>query len=157
MPKLCRTRAGLAELRESYRTLEPCGHPKNFLIGDEHGHFTCTVCKLAEHRKHVQRFLQQMYATMIDPVEDATGTIADTCKLPLEAATRDRQQLSELADLRRDRDSLRIRCEIALAQLDAPPFPPSPARILTARCELRAALAAHKEPAPADKQKEDRE
>jgi len=34
-----------AELEASYRDKQPCGHPKNFLVGDEWGHFTCTVCE----------------------------------------------------------------------------------------------------------------
>lgn len=42
------------QCRESYRTLEPCGHPKNFLIGDEYGHFTCTVCAV-QHVGHEAR------------------------------------------------------------------------------------------------------
>lgn len=41
----------IAELSESYRTLEPCGHAKNFQIGDEHGNFTCTVCRIAELKR----------------------------------------------------------------------------------------------------------
>ena len=50
----------LDQLRESSRTPGKCGHMENFLIGDEYGHFTCTVCsiqklevQLAEARKYI--------------------------------------------------------------------------------------------------------
>lgn len=49
-----------------------------------------------DHVKHVQEFLQQMFAIMIDPVEDATGTVADTCRLLLNAARRDRETINHL-------------------------------------------------------------
>lgn len=42
------TQRDLEQARSSYRELEPCGHPKNFLIGDEYGHFICTVCRHQE-------------------------------------------------------------------------------------------------------------
>ncbi len=38
-------RARCEQLTEDFRTPEPCGHMKNFAIGDEHGHFSCTVCR----------------------------------------------------------------------------------------------------------------
>lgn len=60
------------QLRTSYRELEPCGHAKNFLIGDEHGHFTCTVCQIAG--------LRAANALLIDPVnKDAKDR--DACEL----------------------------------------------------------------------------
>jgi uncharacterized protein (DUF433 family) len=49
-----------------------------------------------DHLKHVQAFLQEMYAIMIDPVEDATGNIADTCRLLINAARRDRDTINHL-------------------------------------------------------------
>lgn len=39
--------AGKRDAEQLFRELEPCGHPKNFLIGDEHGNFSCTVCEIA--------------------------------------------------------------------------------------------------------------
>lgn len=44
-----------------------------------------------EHTQHVQKFLQEMYAIMVDPVDDATGTVVETCQTLLNAARRDRQ------------------------------------------------------------------
>lgn len=38
-------RAEVEQLRESFREKEPCGHSKNFLIGDDWGHFSCVVCE----------------------------------------------------------------------------------------------------------------
>lgn len=51
MDEADKARVEIARLREDFRTLEPCGHAKNFLIGDERGHFTCTVCRIAELEK----------------------------------------------------------------------------------------------------------
>jgi hypothetical protein len=45
----------IADISESYRTFEPCGHAKNFQIGDEHGNFTCTVCRIAELKLCAER------------------------------------------------------------------------------------------------------
>ncbi len=42
---VCARCAHCEQLTEAFRTPEPCGHMKNFLIGDEHGHFSCTVCR----------------------------------------------------------------------------------------------------------------
>lgn len=55
-----------------------------------------------KHLEHVQKFLQEMYAVMIDPVEDATGTVADTCRLLLNAARRDRETINHLMTAPRD-------------------------------------------------------
>jgi hypothetical protein len=35
----------ITELREASITVMPCGHYKNFLMGDEYGNFTCQVCR----------------------------------------------------------------------------------------------------------------
>ncbi len=48
--RLSEENESLRQANESYRTPEPCGHMKNFLIGDEHGHFTCLVCHNAALR-----------------------------------------------------------------------------------------------------------
>ncbi len=56
-------RAQLEQLTADFRTLEPCGHPKNFAIGDEHGHFSCVVCrceKLELDREHAIDFLKMI-------------------------------------------------------------------------------------------------
>jgi hypothetical protein len=31
---------------QGYQAVAPCGHTLNFQIGDDHGHFTCTVCRM---------------------------------------------------------------------------------------------------------------
>jgi hypothetical protein len=36
----------VSEILTAFTDLEPCGHAKNFLIGDDYGHFTCTVCEI---------------------------------------------------------------------------------------------------------------
>jgi Lar family restriction alleviation protein len=52
--------------------------------------------QLAEHFKHVQQFLTDMYATMIDPVEASGLKVAELCALLLKQATEDRQRLYDL-------------------------------------------------------------
>lgn len=59
---------------------------------------------LSDHLGHVQRFLQEMYAVMIDPLEDALGKVEDTCKTLLEAAIRDREALNRLSSVEGERD-----------------------------------------------------
>lgn len=54
---------------------------------------------LADHLAHVQRFLQEMYAVMVDPLEYAPGKVEDTCKTLLEAAKRDREAANEHGNL----------------------------------------------------------
>lgn len=43
------------------------------------------------HLAHVQRFLTEMYQTMIDPVEDFRGNIEELCELLLNRAREDRE------------------------------------------------------------------
>lgn len=46
---------------------------------------------LKDHLAHVQRFLQEMYAVMVDPLEGPEGKVEDTCKTLLERAKNDRE------------------------------------------------------------------
>ncbi len=46
-------RAQLEKLTADFRTPEPCGHMKNFAIGDEYGHFSCTVCRCEQLEREV--------------------------------------------------------------------------------------------------------
>lgn len=48
------------------------------------------------HLHHVRQFLKDIYATMIDPVEDNTRNVADTCALILKAAVDARQREADL-------------------------------------------------------------
>jgi hypothetical protein len=48
---------------------------------------------LASHLKHVEAFLQEMYATMVDPVEQPHMKVADLCELLLRRAREDREAL----------------------------------------------------------------
>lgn len=50
---------------------------------------------LADHLAYVQRFLQDLWAVLVDPVEDAPGNVVDTCKALLAAATSNREALAK--------------------------------------------------------------
>lgn len=58
---------------------------------------TVAETSLAEHLTHVQRFLAEFWAVMVDPLEDATGTVKDTCTTLLITAVRHRQTLYDNA------------------------------------------------------------
>ena len=45
-----------------------------------------------EHLEHVEAFLQEMYATMIDPVEQPKMTVTEMCALLLKTAQQQREQ-----------------------------------------------------------------
>jgi hypothetical protein len=47
-----------------------------------------------DHLKHVQRFLLEMYQTMVDPVEEFDGNIQEVCALLLRRAREDREKLN---------------------------------------------------------------
>jgi hypothetical protein len=49
---------------------------------------------LAQHTKYVEEFLQQMYATMIDPVEQPKLKVAEMCELLLKTAREQREQIA---------------------------------------------------------------
>jgi hypothetical protein len=49
---------------------------------------------LEGHLEHVQQFLQEMYATMIDSVEQPKLTVAEMCELLLKTAREQREQLA---------------------------------------------------------------
>jgi hypothetical protein len=49
---------------------------------------------LAEHTKHVSDFLNELYATMIDPCAEGTMTVKETCDALLKAAVDQREQLA---------------------------------------------------------------
>lgn len=51
---------------------------------------------LDEHKRYVAEFLREMYATMIDPIEEPRLTVADLCDLLLNAARDQREQLNRL-------------------------------------------------------------
>jgi hypothetical protein len=48
--------------------------------------------KFEAHTKHVSDFLNEMYAVMVNPVEDHGMKVADLCKLLLETAKREREK-----------------------------------------------------------------
>jgi hypothetical protein len=50
-----------------------------------------------EHLAHVQRFLMEMYQTMVDPVEEFHGNIEQLCALLLDRARQDREMLAGAA------------------------------------------------------------
>jgi hypothetical protein len=50
----------------------------------------------AEHTKHVSDFLNELYATMIDPCVEGTMTVKETCDALLKAAVEQREQLHAL-------------------------------------------------------------
>lgn len=56
---------------------------------------------LDEHLKYVQRFLLDMYQTMIDPIEEFDGNIQQLCELLLKQAHEDREALRHRAAERR--------------------------------------------------------
>jgi hypothetical protein len=47
---------------------------------------------LHDHLAHVQKFLQEMYATMVDPCDDFQGNIAELCELLIKTAREQREQ-----------------------------------------------------------------
>jgi len=49
-----------------------------------------------EHLAHVQRFLVEMYQTMVDPVEEFHGNVEQLCTLLLERARQDRETLYQI-------------------------------------------------------------
>lgn len=59
------------------------------------------------HTEHVGQFLNGMYATMIDPLDDEPRKVADTCELLLKAAQQQRQKIEDLTnELERERKLL---------------------------------------------------
>jgi len=64
---------------------------------------------LREHGKHLGQFLNDMYATMIDPVDDHGMKVAELCETLLKAARDNRQALadSQVALARRDAETRR--------------------------------------------------
>ncbi len=67
----------LEQSRRAFIELEPCGHAKNFLIGDEHGHFSCTVCRIKELQLAETRE-RQMW---INAVRTVRENPADICHI----------------------------------------------------------------------------
>jgi hypothetical protein len=68
--------------------------------------------KFEMHTNEVGKFLSEMYATMIDPLDDGNIKVAEMCKLLLATAREQREQLrdvaaaqAENARLRRERDA----------------------------------------------------
>lgn len=55
--------------------------------------------KFTRHTEHVQLFLSEMYATMIDPVEESNLKVGDLCDLLLKRATDDQQATHDLEEL----------------------------------------------------------
>jgi hypothetical protein len=82
---------GQRDATQLFRELEPCGHPKNFLIGDERGNFSCTVCEIARLRKALNHMMPGsvklngsieeglMPAEKIFRVENADGGMEGEC------------------------------------------------------------------------------
>ncbi len=86
-------RQTIEELRESYRTKEPCGHAKNFLIGDDYGHFTCTVCSLDTARQQMAHLNKTFELSVV-----SIGIAAeqrDEFKIQLQAAEKREERLRE--------------------------------------------------------------
>jgi len=54
--------------------------------------------QFAEHTKAVGRFLSQMYAVMVDPLEDSELKVAEMCEVLLNAACENRQALQDQID-----------------------------------------------------------
>lgn len=52
--------------------------------------------RFEEHTKAVGQFLSDMYATMVDPVEDHDLKVKELCDLLLKHATEDREQIERL-------------------------------------------------------------
>lgn len=50
-----------------------------------------------DHIQHVQKFLKEMYATMVDPVEECDLNVSQLCELLLTRAKEDRHTLSARA------------------------------------------------------------
>jgi hypothetical protein len=79
----------LGKLTEINRQLEAAAQPERpGLLCDQAEEVT-----LASHTKHVEAFLQGMYATMVDPVEQPRMNVAELCELLLRRAREDREAL----------------------------------------------------------------
>ena len=53
---------------------------------------------IKQHETHVQRFLTEMYQTMVDPLDDFKGNIAELCEVLLKQAREDREALNARAE-----------------------------------------------------------
>lgn len=60
------------------------------------GQCTLTQTTLEEHTKAVGEFLTELHAIMIDPLADGVTPVPEMCKLLLETARRQREQLHEI-------------------------------------------------------------
>lgn len=67
------------------------------LVHDLNGRFKA-------HTEAVGRFVAEMYAIMIDPLESAEQNAKDTCVALIEQAKQDRESLRELHELKTRRD-----------------------------------------------------
>ncbi len=61
-----------------------------------------------EHTEVVRNFLSDMYATMVDPVEEHGLKVKELCDLLLKRATEDRQKINDLMEPR----TLHLQCPI---------------------------------------------
>lgn len=100
-------RGELEAARESYRRLEPCGHPGNFQMGDEHGHFTCVVCERDAARAGEARLREALTALFADhknlyeqladddPEPDSTAALCERCEDALSSTADSAKWLEE--------------------------------------------------------------
>jgi len=61
--------------------------------------------KFLSHTEAVARFVAEMYAIMIDPLESADQDVKDTCAALIEQAKQDRESLREFHELKAEIDS----------------------------------------------------
>lgn len=84
-------------------------------------------CRFEAHLKHVQQFLTDVYATVVDPVEDSPGNVRQTCEAILKAATEQRQReydqeqriadlTAELEKVKEERNQAVSACSVCLGE-----------------------------------------
>lgn len=85
-------RGELGAARESYRRLESCGHPGNFQMGDEHGHFTCVICERDAARAGEARMrkIAEEIVPYVQKRADELHAVADKLPAPIEFRERNR-------------------------------------------------------------------
>lgn len=92
------------------RAMEPLVKLSNYLREHQNGidvRWTAKVIeeaerKYADHLEHVTEFLNEMYATLVDPVEQPVMTVAELCVTLLKTAREQREQLNHTQRLTHD-------------------------------------------------------
>ena len=75
------------------------------LVHDLNHKLKTSEAKFEAHTEAVGRFVAELYAIMIDPLESAEQNVKDTCVALIEQAKQDRESLRELHEIKAGRDA----------------------------------------------------